>query len=101
MITEDMSESVLTVAIRSHADAAWAESGNALAKALSQHLTVAFLGSGSSGKDSAIRALFGIDFGEISPIPGSTDRLRVVRLPGPGDVLLVNAPGFGDIRSEV
>jgi GTP-binding protein Era len=62
---------------------------------------VAFLGSASSGKDSAIRALFGIDFGDISPIPGSTVRLRVAPLDPEGQVLLVNAPGFGDVRPEV
>jgi GTP-binding protein Era len=84
-----------------HAEAAWEQSSSGLATALAQHLTIAFLGSASSGKDSAIRALFGVDFGEISPIPGSTDKLRVVPLDKEGSVLLVNAPGFGDIRQEV
>lgn len=68
---------------------------------LSQRLVVAFLGSASAGKDSAIRALFGIDFGQIDPIPGSTDRLRVAPMDAAGHVLLVNAPGFGDIRQSV
>jgi uncharacterized protein (DUF697 family)/GTP-binding protein EngB required for normal cell division len=45
--------------------------------------------------------LFGIDFGEISPIPGSTERVRVAPLDKEGRVLLVNAPGFGDVRGEV
>ncbi len=87
--------------IRMEADRAWSSTGVALQHALSQKVTVAFLGSASSGKDSAIRALFGIDFGEISPIPGSTDRLRVAPLDKAGQVLLVNAPGFGDVRAEV
>lgn len=64
-------------------------------------MTVAFLGSASSGKDSAIRALFGVDFGEISPIPGSTAEVRVVPLDAAGQVLVVNAPGFGDVRAAV
>ncbi len=68
---------------------------------LAQRLVVAFLGSASSGKDSAIRALFGIDFGQIDPIPGSTDRVRVAQLDPLGQVLAVNAPGFGDIRQDV
>jgi GTP-binding protein Era len=87
--------------IAKHGAKAWEDSEEKLRLSLAQHLTVAFLGSASAGKDSAIRALFGIDFGDISPIPGSTDRLRVSPLDPAGQVLVVNAPGFGDIRSEV
>jgi GTP-binding protein Era len=87
--------------VRAHGAAAWEQSESALRHALSQQLTVAFLGSASAGKDSAIRALFGIDFGEISPIPGSTARIRVAPLDEAGKILLVNAPGFGDVRAEV
>lgn len=68
---------------------------------LGQQLVVAFLGSASSGKDSAIRALFGIDFGQIDPIPGSTDRVRVAPMDAARNVLVVNAPGFGDLRGSV
>ena len=68
---------------------------------LGQQLVVAFLGSASSGKDSAIRALFGIDFGQIDPIPGSTDRVRVAPMDAARNVLVVNAPGFGDLRGGV
>ena len=67
--------------------------------ALSGRLVLAFLGSASSGKDSAVRALFGVDFGEIDPIPGSTSRARAIAL-GP-QLVVVNAPGFGDLRAEV
>lgn len=88
-------------AIKLHGATAWEETGTALAEALSHSLTIAFLGSASSGKDSAIRTIFGLDFGDISPIPGSTDRLRVAKLDPEGKVLLVNAPGFGDVRAEV
>ncbi|HNH49425.1 MAG TPA: hypothetical protein PKY30_20425, partial [Myxococcota bacterium] len=55
--------------LRRQSMTAWEASESALATALSQKLTLAFLGSASSGKDSAIRALFGFDFGDISPIP--------------------------------
>jgi GTP-binding protein Era len=85
--------------IRARAVEAWDAGEAALKEALRKELVVAFLGSASSGKDSAIRALFGLDFGEISPIPGSTARVRVARLAE--QVLLVNAPGFGDVRAEV
>lgn len=91
----------LTLDVRAHLASAWEESDVALRDALSKSLTVAFLGSASSGKDSAIRAMFGLDFGDVSPIPGSTDRLRVAKLDPAGKVLLVNAPGFGDVRAEV
>ena len=87
--------------VRAEGDRAWLQSEGELARALSERVTVAFLGSASSGKDSGIRALFGIDFGEISPIPGSTDRIRVAPLDREGRVLIVNAPGFGDIRGSV
>jgi GTP-binding protein Era len=64
-------------------------------------LAVAFLGSASSGKDAAIRALFGIDFGQIDPIPGSTDTVRVASIDPDRRVSIVNAPGFGDLRAVV
>ncbi|MCB9777260.1 MAG: DUF697 domain-containing protein [Alphaproteobacteria bacterium] len=69
--------------------------------AMNQQLVVAFLGSASSGKDSAIRALFGIDFGQVDPIPGSTDRVRVAPMDAARRCLVVNAPGFGDLRQSV
>lgn len=87
--------------VRASSLAAWELSTTSVADALSHTLTLAFLGSASSGKDSAIRSLFGLDFGEVSPIPGSTERLRVVPLDTEGKVLIVNAPGFGDVRPEV
>jgi GTP-binding protein Era len=89
------------IQLRSAAVAAWSETDTKLAEALQKSLVVAFLGSASSGKDSGIRALFGMDFGEVSPIPGSTATIRVCKLDPEGRVLLVNAPGFGDIRESV
>ena len=84
-----------------HALTAWDTSEVDVRKALSMRLAVAFVGSASSGKDSAIKALFGIDFGEVSPIPGSTAEVRVAPLDRAGRVVVVNAPGFGDIRATV
>lgn len=94
-------EETHSLAVRRAALEAWTSTDGALAEALKQHLVVAFLGSASSGKDSAIRALFGVDFGEVSPIPGSTSELKVIKLDDDGRVLLVNAPGFGDVRADV
>jgi uncharacterized protein (DUF697 family)/GTP-binding protein EngB required for normal cell division len=79
----------------------WALVSNAVDRSLETTLVIAFLGSASSGKDSAIKALFGIDFGDIDPIPGSTERVRVAPVDPKGSVLVVNAPGFGDLRASV
>ncbi len=79
----------------------WSLARQEVQAALAETLTVAVLGPASAGKDSAIRALFGIDFGEIDPVPGSTEVLRAARLDAAGRVVLINAPGFGDLRAEV
>ncbi|MDP6932023.1 MAG: DUF697 domain-containing protein [Myxococcota bacterium] len=79
----------------------WLEVRQGVDEALHERLTLAFLGSASCGKDSAIRVLFGVDFGEINPIPGSTAELRVASLTADQRFLVVNAPGFGDLRPEV
>lgn len=81
--------------------ARWELAGEEVDLALQQTLAVAFLGSASAGKDSAIRALFGIDFGQVDPIPGSTERIRVAAVDADRKMLVVNAPGFGDVRGEV
>jgi GTP-binding protein Era len=87
----------LTRAVHARWEVATAE----IDAALRQQLSVAFVGSASSGKDSAIRAIFGVDFGQVDPIPGSTDRVRVAPIDAAGQLLVVNAPGFGDVRREV
>jgi GTP-binding protein Era len=97
----ELEPQVHALQLRQAALTAWLDGDGGLQKALSENLVVAFLGSASSGKDSGIKALFGLDFGEVSPIPGSTDRIRVARLDDDGKVLLVNAPGFGDVRQGV
>ena len=79
----------------------WDRASKDVALALEDRLVLAFTGSASCGKDSAIRALFGVDFGDISPIPGSTSEVQLARLDDAGSVLVVNAPGFGDVRQEV
>lgn len=81
--------------------ARWEIAHDEVEAALKQTLAVAFLGSASAGKDSAIRALFGLDFGQVDPIPGSTDRVRVAAVDAERRLLVVNAPGFGDLRGEV
>lgn len=81
--------------------ARWEIAAEEVQSALQQTLVIAFLGSASSGKDAAIRALFGIDFGQIDPIPGSTADVKVAAVDPERRLLVVNAPGFGDLRAEV
>lgn len=81
--------------------ARWELAAEEVQAALKEHIVIAFLGSASSGKDSAIKAIFNVDFGQVDPIPGSTDRVRVAPVDAGEQVLVVNAPGFGDIRGEV
>lgn len=66
---------------------------------LEKQLAIAFIGTASSGKTSAIKCLFDIDFGNIHPIPGSTERVKVKKLSE--QVRVIDAPGFGDINKEV
>lgn len=89
------------VALRNQVLARWEVAATEVERALRSTLSVAFLGSASAGKDSAIRALFGIDFGQVDPIPGSTERVRVTAVDADQHMLVVNTPGFGDIRGEV
>lgn len=62
------------------------------------------MGHGSVGKDSLLKNVFGIDTGEIHPIPGTTEKVLLydanisqVKYP----TRVINFPGFGDLRQEV
>ena len=64
-------------------------------------VTLGVVGSPSTGKDAAIRALFGIDSGNISPVAGSTKEVTIQRLPGATALYVVNTPGMGDVVERV
>ena len=66
---------------------------------LDKDLVIAFLGTASSGKTTGIKTLFDVDFGDISPIPGSTMEVKVEKINE--NVYLVDAPGFGDIQEKI
>ena len=72
-----------------------------LRQVLLHRLTIGVVGSPSSGKDAAIRALFGIDTGNISPIAGSTKSVAIQRLPDATAMYVVNTPGMGDVVEQV
>lgn len=72
-----------------------------LRQAVLHRVTVGVVGSPSTGKDAAIKALFGIDTGNISPVAGSTREVNIQRLPGATALYVVNTPGLGDVVEKV
>jgi len=66
-----------------------------------RRITVGFVGSPSTGKDAGIRALFGIDSGNISPVAGSTRTVNIQQVPGATALYVVNTPGLGDVVQSV
>lgn len=64
-------------------------------------VTIGVVGSPSTGKDAGIKALFGIDSGNISPIAGSTKEVAIQKLPGSTALYVVNTPGMGDVVERV
>ena len=64
-------------------------------------VTVGVVGSPSSGKDAAIKAIFGVDSGNIDPVAGSTREVAITRLPDATALFVVNTPGMGDVIEAV
>ncbi len=64
-------------------------------------VTVGVVGSPSSGKDAGIKAIFGLDSQNISPVAGSTREVAITRLPGATALFVVNTPGMGDVVQSV
>jgi GTP-binding protein EngB required for normal cell division len=64
-------------------------------------VTVGVVGSPSSGKDAAVKAIFGIDSGNVDPVAGSTTKVEIQRLPGSTALFVVNTPGLGDVVEAV
>ena len=75
------------------------ESMEEIKEKLKQNLVIGFFGTASSGKDSALKALFGINTDEIHPIPGSTKDVKIFKIHK--QIYILNAPGFGDIQREI
>lgn len=72
-----------------------------LRHALRHRVTVGIVGSPSSGKDAAMKALFGIDTGNVNPVAGSTTRVEIRKLPRSTALFVVNTPGMGDVIESV
>ncbi len=72
-----------------------------LRQSVLHRVTIGVVGSPSTGKDAAIKALFGLDTGNVSPIAGSTKEVAIQRAPGSTALYLVNTPGMGDVVERV
>lgn len=67
---------------------------------LMNRITIGVVGDGSAGKDSLMKAVFGLD-SEINPIAGSTETAVSYPLNKRGNAIIVNYPGFNDYRNSV
>ena len=72
-----------------------------LRQVVRHRVTVGVVGSPSCGKDAAIRAIFGVDSGNIDPVAGSTKTVAITRLPSATALYVVNTPGMGDVVESV
>lgn len=72
-----------------------------LRQSLRHRVIVGIVGSPSSGKDAALKALFGIDSGNVSPVAGSTKDVEISKLAGATALFVVNTPGMGDVVEAV
>lgn len=62
---------------------------------------VGIVGKASVGKDSLMKAVFGIETGDISLIPGSTTGIKEYQVDGSSLVRVINFPGFHDLDPRV
>ncbi len=67
-----------------------------------REVTIGVVGDGSTGKDAAVGALFGINTGRVDPIAGSTSEVVQYAIgKRTAGMQVVNFPGFNDIRPSV
>ncbi|MCA9572384.1 MAG: 50S ribosome-binding GTPase, partial [Myxococcales bacterium] len=74
---------------------------SALRQTVRHRVTIGVVGSPSSGKDAAIKAIFGLDSGNVNPVAGSTKAVEITRLPDATALYVVNTPGMGDVIEQV
>jgi len=63
-------------------------------RVFADRLVISFFGAVSAGKSSGIKATFGVNPGNIHPIPGTTKRVRVWALPE--GLSVADTPGMQD-----
>ncbi len=89
------------LSLQQHLASAWRQVTATVEEETLRTLVIGFIGSPSAGKDSLIKALFDVDFGDIAPVPGSTATVRVAPIDPSGQVRILTAPGVGDLRQEL
>ena len=72
-----------------------------LRKRVEGRVIIALMGPPSVGKDAAMKAIFGVDTGNIDPVAGSTTEVTLFTLPAHPGVCLVNTPGLGDVDQRL
>ncbi|PNQ95023.1 GTP-binding protein (plasmid) [Azospirillum argentinense] len=72
-----------------------------LRQMLMNRINIGVVGHGSTGKDSLVKAVFGVDTGNVHPVAGSTVDAKIYELGTSGAVHLVNYPGFNDASKDV
>jgi tRNA U34 5-carboxymethylaminomethyl modifying GTPase MnmE/TrmE len=73
-----------------------------LRREVHKRIIIGFVGSPSAGKDSALKALLGIDTDNINPVAGSTDVVEIYDIDRTEKRLFaINSPGLRDVRDEV
>lgn len=74
---------------------------HALRQRVEGRLTIALMGSPSAGKDAAMKAIFDVDTGNVSPVAGSTRSVGIYERADEPGLCLVNTPGLGDVDAAL
>ncbi len=77
----------------------WKEEIEELQKDLAKRLVITFMGTVACGKSTAIKKLFSLPIDNISPIPGTTEKVKIFQIRK--NVYVADTPGLLDIRSEI
>lgn len=80
-------------------DKIWEEKNEELRKDLSKKLIITFAGTVACGKSTAIKKIFSLPIDNISPIPGTTEEIKIFQVNK--NVYVADTPGLFDIRSEI
>jgi len=71
-----------------------------LRQMLQRRVSIGIVGHGSTGKDAALAAVFGLQ-GAIDPVAGSTSASVMYAIGEKGNATVINYPGFYDYRPDV
>jgi small GTP-binding protein len=80
-------------------DKIWEEADGKINDELSNKLIISFMGSVASGKTTAIKRLFGLPVDNISPLPGSTEKIKLFQVDN--NCYIADTPGLLDVKEEI